>query len=224
MVFHTFFIFSLSCNKEFVSWATVSFLSCFCWLYRASPILAAKIIINLILVLTIWWCPCVQEQPDPYGKSCSWIVNYSRKCQKKRPGFVSHSLLLPYPYALDKSQFLQKHSAEAGVICRCGDPKKEAGGGNPAQSTWRPVDFSNLLACPLGAIGLHFFTSEGPTCIWRLWVRAEGNGHFRSQRRFCWLVHPPQLHQAKTRPSVGPRLAQPPGHNGLREVESGFPF
>ena len=34
-------------------WATVSSQSCFCWLYRASPSLAAKNIINLILVLTI---------------------------------------------------------------------------------------------------------------------------------------------------------------------------
>ena len=40
-------------------WATVSSQSCFCWLYRASPSLAAKNIISLILVLTIWWCPCV---------------------------------------------------------------------------------------------------------------------------------------------------------------------
>ena len=39
--------------------ATVSSRSCFCWLYWASPILAAKNIINLISVLTIWWCPCV---------------------------------------------------------------------------------------------------------------------------------------------------------------------
>ena len=29
-------------NKEFMIWATVSFWSCFCWLYRASPSLAAK--------------------------------------------------------------------------------------------------------------------------------------------------------------------------------------
>ena len=40
-------------------WTTVSSWSCFCWLYRASPSLAAKNIINLISVLTIWWCPCV---------------------------------------------------------------------------------------------------------------------------------------------------------------------
>ena len=40
-------------------WATVSSWSCFCWLYRASPSSAAKNIINMISVLTIWWCPCV---------------------------------------------------------------------------------------------------------------------------------------------------------------------
>jgi len=40
-------------------WATVSSPSCFCWLYRASPSLAARNIINLISVLTVWWCPCV---------------------------------------------------------------------------------------------------------------------------------------------------------------------
>ena len=33
-------------------WATVSSQSCFCWLYRVSPSLAAKTVINLILVLT----------------------------------------------------------------------------------------------------------------------------------------------------------------------------
>ena len=42
-------------------WATFSSRSCFCWLYRTSPSLAAKNIINLISVLTIWWCPCVES-------------------------------------------------------------------------------------------------------------------------------------------------------------------
>ena len=42
-------------------WATVSSRSCFCWLYRASPSLDAKNIINLILVLTLWWCPYVES-------------------------------------------------------------------------------------------------------------------------------------------------------------------
>ena len=48
-------------NKEFMILATVSSWSCFCWLYRASPSLAAKNIISLISVLTIWWCPCVES-------------------------------------------------------------------------------------------------------------------------------------------------------------------
>ena len=42
-------------------WATVSSWSCFCWLYRASPSLAEKNTINMILVLVIWWCPCVES-------------------------------------------------------------------------------------------------------------------------------------------------------------------
>ena len=42
-------------------WATVSSWSCFYWLYRASSCLAAKNIIKLISVLTIWWGPCVES-------------------------------------------------------------------------------------------------------------------------------------------------------------------
>ena len=41
--------------------ATVSSQSCFCWLYRASPSLAAKNTISLISVLTIWWCSSVES-------------------------------------------------------------------------------------------------------------------------------------------------------------------
>ena len=41
-------------------WATVSFQSCFCWLYRAFPSLATKNIISVISVFTIWWCSSVE--------------------------------------------------------------------------------------------------------------------------------------------------------------------
>ena len=62
-------------NKEFMIWATVSSQSCFCWLYRASPSLAAKNIINLISVLTIWWCPCI-ELSCVAGRGCFlWLVH-----------------------------------------------------------------------------------------------------------------------------------------------------
>ena len=47
------------CNNELMIWATVSSRSCFCWLCRVSPSLAAKYIINLISVLTLWWYSCV---------------------------------------------------------------------------------------------------------------------------------------------------------------------
>ena len=49
------------CNKEFMVWTTDSCQSYFCWLYRASPSLAAKNIINLISVLTVWRCPCIES-------------------------------------------------------------------------------------------------------------------------------------------------------------------
>ena len=42
-------------------WVTVHSWSYFCWLYRASPSLAAKNIINLISVLPIWSCLCVES-------------------------------------------------------------------------------------------------------------------------------------------------------------------
>ena len=42
-------------------WATVSSQPCFCWLCKASPSLAAKNIIILISVSTIWWCPCIES-------------------------------------------------------------------------------------------------------------------------------------------------------------------
>ena len=48
-------------------WATISTWSYFCWLYGASPsvqspiCMATKNIMNLISVLTIWWCPCIES-------------------------------------------------------------------------------------------------------------------------------------------------------------------
>ena len=48
-------------NTEFMIWATVSSRSCFCWMYRAFPSLAAKNIINMISMLNTWWCPYVES-------------------------------------------------------------------------------------------------------------------------------------------------------------------
>ena len=64
LVFPTFFNLSLNLAIK-SSWSepqsapSLVFADCI----RASPSLAAKNIINLILVLTIWWCPCVEYSP-----------------------------------------------------------------------------------------------------------------------------------------------------------------
>ena len=50
-------------------WTIVSSQSCFLWLFIASPSLTTNNIINLILVLTIWWCPCV-ELSCVVGRAC----------------------------------------------------------------------------------------------------------------------------------------------------------
>ena len=80
--------------------ATVSSWSCFCWLYRASSSLAEKNIINLILVLTIWWCPCVVSSPVLLEE----CVRYDQ------------CILLTKLFALDKA-FALLHPVFQGQIC-----------------------------------------------------------------------------------------------------------
>ena len=66
------------CNKEFIIWAIVSTSSFFCWLYRAFPSLTTKNTIKWIVVLTIWWCPCVElslgllQMGDCYDQRVLW--------------------------------------------------------------------------------------------------------------------------------------------------------
>ena len=69
-------------NKGFMIWATVSSQSCFCWLYRTSPSLIAKNIINLILLLTIWWYPCVESSLVllEEGVCYDWCVLLAKLC------------------------------------------------------------------------------------------------------------------------------------------------
>ena len=73
-------------------WATVSSRSGFCWLYRASPSLAAKNIINLILVLSIWWRPCVES---------SLVLLEAGVCYDKCKDPVSGSLLMSHLFPTD---------------------------------------------------------------------------------------------------------------------------
>ena len=61
-------------------WANVSSQSC-CWLYRASPFLAAKNIINLIPALTVWWCSCVESSLVLLQECLLWpVCSYPLSC------------------------------------------------------------------------------------------------------------------------------------------------
>ena len=61
VVFHSFFNISLSFAVRSLYSEPQSAPGLVFADYRASPSLAAKNIINLILVLTVWWCPCVES-------------------------------------------------------------------------------------------------------------------------------------------------------------------
>ena len=94
-------------SKEFMIWATVSSCSRFCWQYRASSSSAAKNIIDLISVLTIWWCPRVEsslvlfEDDVCYDSAFSW-QNSVKLCPASfytpRPNLLvtPHYLLISY--------------------------------------------------------------------------------------------------------------------------------
>ena len=118
------------------------------------------------------------KEPEPWGKSCFWIVK-SGKSQKKHLMLVSHSFFLPYPCPLDKSQFLQHHSGKGAFIHRWDDPKEGDWRWEPHhQETWSPWGFSKLFL-PRSSTSFgcsrSSFTAGGLVWIWRLWVAAEGN-------------------------------------------------
>ena len=75
-------------------WASVSSRSCFCWLYRASPSSAAKNIINPILVLTIWWCPCVEPSLELLEKGVAMTSVFS---WQNSVGLCAPSIRTPRP-------------------------------------------------------------------------------------------------------------------------------
>ena len=69
------------CSMELIIWATMSSRSCVCWLYRVSPSLAAKNVINLVSVSAVWWCPCVESSLGLLGKAvCMNSVFFWQNC------------------------------------------------------------------------------------------------------------------------------------------------
>ena len=153
------------------------------------------------------------REPEPWGKSCSWIVK-SGKCQKKHLKLVSHSFFVPYPSPLDTSPFLQHHSGESAFIRRWEDPKEGGWRWEPHQETWSPRGFSELFQ-PRGSIS---FAAVG---IVSLQEDPPGSGGCGPGQRVGdfpgpwgrahWLAHSPQLRQPHDSPSLGNKPAQASG-------------
>ena len=84
-------------------WATFISMLCFCWLYSASSSSAVKNIINLMLVLTIWWCPCVGstlmllERVVCY-KQCVLTLAISCLTMSNLPWFMYLTVQIPMQY------------------------------------------------------------------------------------------------------------------------------
>ena len=78
-------------NKEFLVWATVSSWSYFCWLYRASPSLAEKNIINLIFCIDHLVMSTCRVFSCVVGRGCLlWPVHSLGKTQPL-PCFILYS-------------------------------------------------------------------------------------------------------------------------------------
>ena len=71
-------LFSLTLNFAIRNWWSepqYAPRSCFCWFYTASPSPTTKNVINLISMLTIWWCPCIKLSLELLKRECLlWSV------------------------------------------------------------------------------------------------------------------------------------------------------
>ena len=100
-------------------WTTVSSQYCFCLMYRTSPSLAAKNIIHLISVLTIWWCPYVESSLvlnlNNHGKLGTHSVQFSsvaQSCLNLCDPMNHRTLGLPVQHQLPEST--QTHAHRVG--------------------------------------------------------------------------------------------------------------
>ena len=136
-------------------WATVTSRSCFRWLYRAAPSLAAKNTINLILVLTIWWCPCVEsslvllEEGVCYDQ-CVLLANISL-CPASfcTPGQICLLLQVFLDFLLLHSSPLYwgfpGGSDSKASACNAGDPGSIPGSGrSPGEGNGNSLQYSCL--------------------------------------------------------------------------------
>lgn len=130
----------------------------------------------------------VTWQPEPEGKSCSWVVRV--ECALRNTQGLCLRTSSPFPFTAhppcpDRSQLLQHRSAEVLSSLGGATVRREAGGGNPTtrrRSAQGKFQSSSSPEAPpsFGCTRLGFCVG-GPAGSWRRWARAEGKGHSRSK-------------------------------------------
>lgn len=93
------------------------------------------------------------REPEPWGKSCFWIVEW--KVPEEALKACVPFLLPSLPCPLDTSPFLQHHSGESALIRRWRTLRKKAEVGTPTPGDVEPRAFcssSPEAPHPLGAV------------------------------------------------------------------------
>ena len=127
-------------------WATVSSWSCFGWLYRAFPSLTAKNIISLILVLTIWWCPCVVFSCVVGREYLLWPVHSLGKTLLAFACFIlyskAHLITSLYTWTFVNQLYFKK----TGLFSRLGKERNTSERWGKRRASPCPEGFMNSLA------------------------------------------------------------------------------
>ena len=123
VVFHTSFNLSLNLAIR-SSWSEPQSAAdlVFCWLYRAFPSLAAKNIINLISVLNLWWCPCVESSPvlleeGVCSDQCVLLAILTPACNSSSPAF--HMMYSAWKLNKHSDNIQPCHTPFQLVSCTC---------------------------------------------------------------------------------------------------------
>ena len=150
MVFPTFFSWSLNLAIRSLWSEPQPSLSCFCWLYRASPPLATK---NLILVLTIWWYQCVEPSLVLLEEGVCYDLNTGRsqfifllQSQEVGVSVVSTIQMIKLRHAMGKSvvQYMASkwQSWNSNPFSRAPDWSGVCLVTQPCQTLCDPLDYS----------------------------------------------------------------------------------
>ena len=151
-------------------WATVRSWSYFCCLCRASPSLAAKNIINLILVLTIWWCPCAVFS-CVVGRGCLLLIPSSALLISVCS--VSYGTTTLFPWVLVCTRFCSPPRVESWfppVLWKPCNQIPQVFKVRSLGDSWSLCWISRLGSLMWGILLLWCFSPVCGLPTWRVWV------------------------------------------------------